>query len=217
MDPSFWHERWNNEQIGFHLDYVHPLLKRYIGRLGQQASDNVFVPLCGKSNDLAFLNQYFNKVIGVELSEKAITDFAKEHSLKFEKSRSDQFVYYINEDFEFYVGDYFAIGLSDLRNAQFVYDRASLIALPKELRLKYSAHMLSLLEKGAKILLITLSYSQNEMTGPPFSVSEEEVRVLYRNASDIDKLQCNSIIDKEPHFKSKGLSDLVESAYLITV
>ena len=59
-----------------------------------------------------------------------------------------------------------------------VYDRAALIALPPRSRNRYARHQFDL-TGGAGQLLITLDYDQTQMDGPPFSVPEEEIGVLY--------------------------------------
>ncbi len=75
MHKDFWQERWAHNEIGFHLDDVHPGMRRHWPRLALPDGATVLVPLCGKSLDLAWLaGQGFN-VVGVELSEKAVEAF----------------------------------------------------------------------------------------------------------------------------------------------
>ncbi len=57
MDPDFWHERWKNQDIGFHQPDFHALLQKYWPRLEIPAAAPVFVPLCGKSLDMVWLAQ----------------------------------------------------------------------------------------------------------------------------------------------------------------
>ncbi len=60
-----------------------------------------------------------------------------------------------------------------------VYDRASLIALPPDMRPAYAAHLTRLVDRGVRSLLVTLEYPQDQMCGPPFSVSAAEVATLF--------------------------------------
>mgnify|MGYP003529788041 CR=1 FL=1 len=53
MHHDFWHERWQTGQIGFHQSAVHPFLARWWPTLGIRADARVYVPLCGKSLDIA--------------------------------------------------------------------------------------------------------------------------------------------------------------------
>ncbi len=34
MDSEFWKERWEKNQIGFHLDEVNPMLEKHFHELG---------------------------------------------------------------------------------------------------------------------------------------------------------------------------------------
>ena len=57
MDPSFWHDRWENQDIGFHQADIDALLPAYWPRLELASDAPVFVPLCGKSLDMVWLAQ----------------------------------------------------------------------------------------------------------------------------------------------------------------
>ena len=75
MEEGFWQTRWQRDQIGFHRNIVNPDLAAYWPRLALAANSKVFVPLCGKSVDLCWLAAQGHSVLGVELIEKAVTDF----------------------------------------------------------------------------------------------------------------------------------------------
>jgi thiopurine S-methyltransferase len=53
------------------------------------------------------------------------------------------------------------------------------------------------------------------MKGPPFSVDDGEVRSLFATCQSVDRLSSESIIETEPRFRERGLSTLIENAYLI--
>ena len=67
MHPDFWHQRWADNQIGFHQDAPTPLLLKHWGSLGVAPGAKVFVPLAGKSRDMAWLASQGHRVLGVEL------------------------------------------------------------------------------------------------------------------------------------------------------
>ena len=94
-----------------------------------------------------------------------------------------------------------------------VYDRASLIALPPELRVRYAGHSASILPAGARTLLVTMEYPQAEMSGPPFSVGEDEVRRLYAARYALTHLHTKDILAENPRFCERGLSALREKVY----
>lgn len=76
MQPEFWHKKWASNQIGFHLPDVNPYLQRFWPGLNLAAQARVLVPLCGKSLDLLWLAGRGHRVLGIELSEKAVEDFS---------------------------------------------------------------------------------------------------------------------------------------------
>ena len=53
MEASYWQQRWEINQIGFHGDEVNPLLVSHIGALGLDKGARLFLPLCGKTLDIA--------------------------------------------------------------------------------------------------------------------------------------------------------------------
>ena len=52
MDPSFWHQRWAKNEIGFHEPKANPLLVTHFNGLSVPTGGRVFVPLCGKTLDI---------------------------------------------------------------------------------------------------------------------------------------------------------------------
>ena len=67
MEASFWHERWQRHEIGFHQVAPHPALDQHWVSLGLQPGQRVFVPLAGKSLDLLWLAARGLEVVGIEL------------------------------------------------------------------------------------------------------------------------------------------------------
>ena len=80
-----WVEMWKEgETPAFHLAEVHPSLKTYIHEFtGGKANCRVFVPLCGKSEDMVWLADEGHSVVGLEIAENGIKDFFKENNLDF--------------------------------------------------------------------------------------------------------------------------------------
>lgn len=177
MDSDFWHSRWSAGQIGFHEGAPNPHLARHAGRLG--AARRVLVPLCGKAEDLAFLAGLGHHVLGVELVEDAVRAFFSERGVEPIVSRVGAFTRYQAGSIELFAGDLFATTRELLGPVDALYDRAAVIALPEAMRRAYATHLRSLLPTGAPGIVVTLEYPQERMAGPPFSVTEEELRGLY--------------------------------------
>lgn len=74
-----------------------------------------------------------------------------------------------------YWQDRWATGQTKFTQAQIkdihgVYDRASLFALPAELRQRYATLMNTCLPAHTQMLLLTFLYDETTMQGPPFCV-----------------------------------------------
>jgi len=78
LKAAFWHDRWKNDQIGFHNEEINERLTRHWPTLGIDEGAKVFVPLCGKSLDMRWLRQQGHPVLGVDLSPIAIHAFFSE-------------------------------------------------------------------------------------------------------------------------------------------
>ncbi|MDR9830944.1 thiopurine S-methyltransferase [Vibrio sp. FNV 38] len=211
-DPEFWHHKWASNRIGFHLEDVNPLLIEHWAKLSPSRKDKVFVPLCGKSEDLVWLASQHGDVQGVELSNIAVRAFFAEHFYTpMVTTISGQHELYQFDELSIYTGDLFS---APLEPVELVYDRASLIALPIEMRAEYAQKIDELLKPGGKILLVTLEYDQSEMAGPPFAVSEQEIRSLFKHYT-IDRISTDEANENHPKRRDKGLSYFAESVFIL--
>jgi thiopurine S-methyltransferase len=211
-DPEFWHSKWASNQIGFHLEDVNPLLVEYWSETKPSREDKVFVPLCGKTEDLVWLATKHEDVQGVELSKIAVRSFFSEHFYTpMVIPVNGQHELYQFDELSIYTGDIFT---APVQPVEIVYDRAALVALPEEMRADYVQRVKSLLEPGGRILLVTLDYPQAEMAGPPFSVTESEVLQLFSEYK-ISKLYRDDADENHPKIAKKGLSSFAEEVYLI--
>ncbi len=176
MQPQFWKDRWAEGKIGFHEGKPNHFLAQFRAHL---AGTRVLVPLCGKTEDLAFLAAQGHQVVGIELVEDAVAAFFAEHDVTPAIERRGDLAIYMAGDIRILAGDLFSVQPADVGTIDSIYDRAALIALPSDLRPRYVAHLRSLVAPATPALLVTLEYPQDLMPGPPFSVPEAEVRALY--------------------------------------
>jgi len=181
MNPDFWESRWREGQIGFHEGAPNAFLSEHVAKLG--ASRRVLVPLCGKSEDLAFLAARGHAVVGVELVEDAVRAFFAEHGLTPTVTPHGALTGYSHGPITLLAGDFFATTRELLGPVDALYDRAALIALPEPMRARYVEHLRALLPAGADGLVITVEYPQEAMEGPPFSVPEAELRRHFQGLS----------------------------------
>lgn len=178
MDPEFWRARWSEGRIGFHEGHPNALLARQAGVLGKER--RVLVPLCGKSEDLAFLAAHGHEVVGIELVESAVRDFFREHGMKPEISASGPFKRYETPGLTLLVGDVFDATAEHVGRVNALYDRAALVALPSSLRERYARHLRGLLVPGSNGLVITMEVEKESDEGPPFSIPQEMLQALYQ-------------------------------------
>ena len=214
MQPDFWHQRWADNQIGFHQSSPTPLLLKHWASLGVAADAKVFVPLAGKSRDMAWLAAQGHRVLGVELSQLAVEQFFAEHGLQPETRDSKYGRHHEAGGIELIVGDAFGLDADLLRDCAAVFDRAALIALSPDLRRRYARALYAALPAGCRGLLVTLEYPQAERDGPPFSVSEDEVQALYAGDWGIDLRDRRPIPADHPGFVA-GVSRLDTAVYAL--
>ena len=152
----------------------------------------VFVPLCGKTVDMAYLvSKHSAYVVGVEGIDMALEEFANEHptlgvqkitassdvtgsvkdnsdcdgsdNVKNRTTEQGRFDRYVGTNIELLKGDYFE--LDDIvTGGKFdaIYDRASLVAIEPKLRKAYVDVQGNLLRPGGKILLVVLERKGTE-------------------------------------------------------
>lgn len=199
MQADFWHERWSKREIGFHMPRPHAALADHWDKLALPAGSRVFVPLAGKSLDLPRLAALGHEVVGIELSAVAVQEFAAEHPGLARV--------------ELRCGDFFDLTSASLGPIAAIFDRASLVALPPEMRRDYVQRMAELATAGTQTLLVTMEYDQREMRGPPHAVMPEEVAALYGATHDIEPLGTYGALDDFPRMAARGVTSLGERVY----
>ena len=182
MQPQFWRDRWAEGKIAFHEGKANSFLVDHATHL---AGKTVLVPLCGKTEDLTFLAAHDHTVIGIELVEDAVRAFFSEHDLSPHIEQRGPLAVYTAGAITIFAADLFAVAREDIGPIDALYDRAALVALPADLRIRYIAHLRTLLTAETPGLLVTLEYPQDQMEGPPFSVPDAEVRSHYPRATQL--------------------------------
>ncbi len=216
MIKEYWLGRWERDETGFHQDQFNPYLMKYWPRLRIPHDSTVFVPLCGKSRDMIWLKNRGHSILGVEFSQLAVTAFFQENGVTPAHQTDQRFDRYAAGGIAILLGDFFDLNRTDLENVRAVYDRASLVALPPDIRKRYAAHMTHILPPATQILLVGFDYPQSEMQGPPYAVSTEEINMLYRDHAEINLIEQIDVLEENPRFKQLGLSRLQENIILLT-
>ncbi|MGI9477680.1 MAG: thiopurine S-methyltransferase [Hyphomicrobiaceae bacterium] len=215
MDAEFWHERWQQSNIGFHQAETEPLLQKHWPALGVTSGAAVVVPLCGKSLDMVWLAGEGHRVIGIELSQIAIDDFFAGLGLTPEKRSEPGFTVSSAGPYELWCGDFFEMPVSRTRDVAAIYDRAALIALPPDMRKRYAGKLTELGHGTARNLLITLEYDQSIVPGPPHSVGGDEVTALFDAEWRIERIMYERTAKVPPKFKANGLEAVQQAVYVL--
>ena len=185
MDASFWLQKWEkNEIFGFHKSEANPLLVKYFKKLSVAKGGRIFIPLCGKTLDIAWLLSKGYRVAGAELVETAIEQLFEELGVAPKISGVGKMKHYSANNIDIFVGNIFDLSGKMLGPVDAMYDRAALVALPEQARKRYTAHMMEITNKAPQ-LLVNYEYDQNLLEGPPFSVSNEEVKQHYKESYDL--------------------------------
>ena len=192
MDAGFWLQKWEKNEIAFHKSEPNPLLVRYFEKLSLTKGNRIFLPLCGMTLDITWLLSQGYRDAGAELAEIAIERLFMSLKVKPQISQVGEVKHYSAQNIDIFVGDIFELSSKMLGPVNAIYDRAALVALPAEIRKRYTAHLIEITEKAPQ-LLISYEYDQNLMSGPPFSISQKEVNQHYERSYEAILVANNNV------------------------
>jgi len=217
MELSYWESRWRKGKTGFHADWVNPALKKYWSEIPAGDEHNVLVPLCGKSPDLIWLRDRGHHVWGVEFVDLACQSLFVENGIPYEVEQRGNWKIYRGNNLDIIQGDFFKLPSKMLPPVNAVYDRAAVVALPPDKRIKYTEKIRQLARRGCSMLVHTFEYDQEKMSGPPFSVWQNEIEVHYSVTQNfvVTCLDETEKIDQLKKFQWRGLNSIREKTYHI--
>lgn len=237
-----WQERktaWHKDEVNHVIQkHGHKILPYFEDEASCPAPDHpdfqgvrVFVPLCGKTVDLAFFASQpaVTEVVGVDGIQQALDEFSQEHpELKLQATESagnGKFPRLAGEKISLLKGDFFDLD-AEATGGQFdaVWDRGSMVAITPDLRDQYADVLGKLIRPRGKILLSALERREGDeearKAGPPFSLSESDVRNIYSGkdwVKSITILEETDMFAKDPAEKERfpGLTSFFELAILV--
>lgn len=186
MEKDFWLNKWKKREIGFHQSEYNEYLVEFWEEI-KEDNESVFVPLCGKTRDMIFLRDAGHDILGVELSETAIIEFFAENKMNPEKLSLGQMTSYYCDGIKIIHGNLFDIPANALNECKYIYDRASIVALPRMMREQYAEFLLrnSEIRQG---LLVAMSFDDEEL-GPPFSIPKADLYDLFHGQAELTELK----------------------------
>lgn len=197
MSNEDWRNSWRRNDIEFHQAGGNGLLRRFWPDLDLPAGAPILVPLCGKSRDLVWLAAQGHPVLGVELSPIAITALFKESGLIPTRRKEGRFMAWRHGNLTILCGDFFDLNPAHVAGIAVVYDRTSLTALPEATRRDYAAHMIRILPKASRTLLLTTESPEGDVAPPPYRI-DEEVTALYGAAWTIELMHGETVPEEDP-------------------
>lgn len=212
MEASFWIKSWElgGFYTSFHRKDIHPYVLEYMTP-EEIENKNILVPLCGKTVDMLYLAQYANKVIGVELVEEAILQFFSENNLSYQKIDDETF---ISGNIILLKKDFMSLTNQEIGKIDWIYDRASLVALPLEMRKDYLKAIDRLSDIGTKQLIITLEYFPL-INSAPFSIPAEEVNEYYGEGHIVRHVESPNL-PNHGMVRKWNLEYLIEHGFVMT-
>jgi len=186
-----------------------PSLVQHFDALELQPGSRVFVPLCGKTRDIHWLLTNGYRVAGAELSKIAIEQLFSDLQVIPEISTEGPLEHFSAENIDIYVGNLFDLSKEILGPIDAVFDRAALVALPSETRVRYASHITDITNTAPQ-LLICYVYDQSVMEGPPFSICDEEVIQHYQGVYRLTHVASEDVADG-----LKGICPARENIWLL--
>ena len=215
MEPDYWIEGWQQGRKGFDQTDPHRWLAQHWSTLQVDEDSTVFVPLCGKTVDMVWLADRGHSIIGVEVSEIAVDEFFAMVGLTPEIEEVGPLAVYRAGPYELWRGDLFEVPSPIFDRVDAVYDRASIVALPPDIRRRYAQTLTTQLRPDAPWFLVSFTYDQNEMSGPPHSVPLDEIDALFGEEFEIETLVDESVIERAAAMQERGLTQMRETLSIL--
>lgn len=214
MEIPYWRKAWREGRIGFHQADGSPRLRDGVDGWPGREPGRILVPLCGKSQDLIILAEMGHQVVGVEAVEEACLAFIAENEIDASAVDCPPPRCWSAPGLTLHCTDFF---LFDETGFDAAYDRAALIALDAPSRRRYIPHLCERLRPGGLILLSTIEYREGAIEGPPFSVSDGEVREGFGPFATIRSIADEEVIPADDGSKTASLESYRDRVYLLEI
>ncbi len=170
MGIPFWLEKWEKGETPWDLGGPHPSLPQLVSNLGIFFTENKRAKAveigCGGGHDSFFLAEQGFDVTGIDLSAVATRQARLSYQEAVDAGR-----------LRFVAADIFDdTALPYLSQADLIYDRALLCALPEQARARFKTSIATHLKVGCLYAsIIAAKLSPAVITGPPFALTENEL------------------------------------------
>ena len=200
---TMWHERWQENKTAWDLSGPHPLTWEILETATRLAPGSCvgkwLIPGCGRAHDAKELLRHgIKQVVAKDLVPKAI-DEARD-------------LYGSLSGLTLFCGDVTHVSMTEESSYDGVFDRAMLCALNGDLRSDYVKAMTLCLKPGGVFASIPFAETGNPASGPPFAISEADLRGIFTPHFEILYLEprvspaCDQKILKEYIFLAQKRS-----------
>ena len=170
--PEFWSDLYTRGNDGWELRQAAPPLVEFVERT-PPAPGRVAVPGCGRGHDVRFLARRGHAVVGFDFSPVAV---AEARTL----ARAE------GVPAEFAERDIFTLGRDYERAFDAVWEYTCFCAIDPRRRAEYVRSMRTILRPGGWLLACFFPM-RRRAAGPPFPVSEHEVRRLFASGFRVER------------------------------
>ncbi|CAF0992482.1 unnamed protein product [Rotaria magnacalcarata] len=193
-DLTYWNSQWCNNKIGFHRLTVNPDFEKYVLSkiISVEQQQSILFPLSGKTVDMKAALDSKHQVIGIECAQLGIESFFQENNIKYNIENNECQVYKGIDYPVTIFHDNFLTFNQTLPTIDWIWDRAALVAVNLSDREQYRDNLLRLMTPGhTRLYLVAVCYDDPELTGPPHSVSDEDVISLFGSTCSIELISVN--------------------------
>lgn len=199
---DYWSHRWDTGNTPWHRLDIHPLLIQHKNEvLGNRQDAQVFIPLCGKANELKWFYDCGHRVTGLEYVEKTVRQFFEENNIPYSETTCTvlncKILQTADKRLRIFVCSVFDFKKECVGPVDIIWDRGSLVAVNEEDRLKYAGVMRSLMSPGTMYALVSVFYEDDSFTGFPKSVPDNTVRELFGKGMKLTKVTENTTIRED--------------------
>lgn len=191
LSKEDWIHMWDISELKFHQPTVYPDLVKYERYF--KTNCRVLLPLCGKSLDLLYLESKGYDVHGCELVEKAAKSFFEENSISYSKSKVEKANIFIykgkDKKITIYQGDFLSLSASVVGKFDAVWDRAAFVAINILQRQTYAEVLYDVMNPNCKYLLNTFVLLGKDYTGPPHTVTKEDIQTIFGTFCNIEHIE----------------------------
>jgi len=224
-----WQAQWDTKRTGWHMNDVSPVLTKHLKELFPEDTPGarMLFPLCGKTVDMAFMALYdFAAEQGAtgtpapaELPQGV--DTARFSGfIVLPKTPEGQEQGVAPQPVTLIQGDFLAMGKQEAQSLvpfEAAFDRGSLVAVSPSDRQPYMAALAELIAPGGRVLLEAFEHDpfHNGRLGPPFEVTEAQLRELCAGRFEVRPLSRQDALDDMPMMREMGATYFTVCVYLL--